>query len=203
MILQRESVAATLSAFDRRPAPDDDSLRRAGVCLLVVTDPATGAQAVVLTLRAAGLRAHGGQWALPGGRLDEGETAAEAALRELDEELGVRLPPDRVLGQLDDYTSRSGYAITPVVVWAADLTVELVPSPDEVESAHLVPLDELDVDPELVSIPESPRPVVRVPLMGSFVHAPTGAVLHQFRELVLRGRPTRVADLEQPVFAWR
>ena len=75
---------------------------------------------MLLTRRAAGLRAHRGQWALPGGRCDEGETPVEAALRELHEELGLELGPDDVLGLLDDYPTRSGYLITPVVVWAAD-----------------------------------------------------------------------------------
>ena len=45
--------------------------------------------------------------------------------------------------------------------------------------------------------------MIQVPLFGRFVHAPTGAVLYQFREVVLHGRSTRVAHLEQPVFAWR
>ena len=53
-----------------------------------------------------------------GGRIEAGETPLEAALRELDEELGVRLEPHSVVGWLDDYATRSGYVITPVVLWA-------------------------------------------------------------------------------------
>ncbi len=45
--------------------------------------------------------------------------------------------------------------------------------------------------------------VIQLPLLDTLIHAPTAAVLHQFREVVLHGRETRVADLEQPVFAWR
>ena len=68
---------------------------------------------------------------------------------------------------------------------------------------HRVPFELIDVEPRMISIPESAAPVIQVPLFGRFVHAPTGAVLHQFREVVLHGRATRVAHLEQPVFAWR
>ena len=80
---------------------------------------------------------HAAQWALPGGRVDPGETAEQTALRELDEELGVRLPPDAVLGRLDDYATRSGYVITPVVVWGG-AGLELRPNPDEVAHAYRI-----------------------------------------------------------------
>ena len=45
--------------------------------------------------------------------------------------------------------------------------------------------------------------MIQLPLLGTLVHAPTAAMLHQFGEVVLHGRPTRVAHFEQPVFAWR
>jgi hypothetical protein len=108
-----------------------------------------------------------------------------------------------VLGLLDDYATRSGYVITPVVVWAG--AVEMVPDPAEVLAAYRIGLHELlrADSPRFVSIPESDRPVVQVPLGGDLIHAPTGAVLVQFRWVGLDGRAgTRVADFEQPVFAW-
>jgi mutator protein MutT len=157
---------------------------------------------VLLTRRAAGMRAHAGQWALPGGRLDPGETAVDAAVRELDEELGLTAPADAVLGLLDDYPTRSGYLITPVVLWLGVAGV-LTPNPDEVASVHVVRLTDLDVEPEVVRIPESESPVIRLALFGGYVHAPTAAVLHQFREVALHRRPTRVAHYEQPVWAWQ
>jgi hypothetical protein len=61
----------------------------------------------------------------------------------------------------------------------------------------------IDVEPRFHAIPESDAPVIQLPLFDRFVHAPTGAVLYQFRELALHGRTTRVAHYEQPVFAWR
>jgi 8-oxo-dGTP pyrophosphatase MutT (NUDIX family) len=163
-----------------------------------------GGASFVLCRRSAGLNTHASQWALPGGRLDAGETAVDAALRETDEEIGVRLDDAAVLGLLDDYATRSGYVITPVVVWGGP-SVELAPHPDEVLAAYRIGLHELSRDdsPRFVTIPESDRPVVQVPLGGDLIHAPTGALLVQFRWVALDGRINeRVAEFEQPVFAW-
>jgi 8-oxo-dGTP pyrophosphatase MutT (NUDIX family) len=163
----------------------------------------SGGAAFLLCRRAAGLNRHASQWALPGGRVDDGETAVDAARRELDEELGVTLGSDTVLGLLDDYATRSGYVITPVVLWGGG-PLEMAPAPDEVLAAYRVGLHELlrDDSPRFVTIPESDRPVVQVPLGNDLIHAPTGAVLLQFRWLGLEGRGDAVAGFEQPVFAW-
>ncbi len=163
-----------------------------------------GGASFVLCRRSAGLNRHAAQWALPGGRLDAGESPIEAALRETDEEVGVRFGEDAVLGVLDDYATRSGYVITPVVVWGGP-AVELVPNPAEVLAAYRIGLHQLtrDDSPRFVAIPESTRPVVQVPLGGDLIHAPTGALLVQFRWVGLDGRVNeRVVDFEQPVFAW-
>ncbi len=164
----------------------------------------SGGAAFLLCRRSAGLNSHASQWALPGGRLDAGEDAVDAALRETDEELGVRLGTDSVLGLLDDYGTRSGYVITPVVLWGGG-PLDLAPAPDEVLAAYRVGLHELcqDDSPRFVTIPESEQPVVQVPLGGDLIHAPTGAVLVQFRWLGLEGNDDPVAHFEQPVFAWR
>jgi len=164
-----------------------------------------GGASFVLCRRSAGLRAHAAQWALPGGRVDDGETPVEAALRETHEEVGIDLGESSVLGLLDDYGTRSGYVMTPVIVWGGD--VELQPNPDEVLAAYRIGLHELGRadSPRFVSIPESDRPVVQIPLGRDLIHAPTGAVLAQFRYVAmdgLTGAACRVADFEQPVFAW-
>lgn len=160
--------------------------------------------ALLLTRRALHLRNHPGQWALPGGRIEAGETAVEAALRELHEEAGLLLPPSQVLGCLDDYATRSGFVITPVVVWAGP-TVHLQPNPDEVASVHRIPLAELlrSDAPMLEQTAASPHPVLRMPMGNSWVAAPTAAFLYQFREVCLLGQPTRVAHFDQPRFAWK
>jgi mutator protein MutT len=157
---------------------------------------------ILLTRRAQALGSHGGQWALPGGRIDPGETAEQAALREMAEEIGLLLEPGAVLGRLDDFSSRSGFVITPVVVWAGAAR-ELVPNPGEVASIHRIPLTEfLRADaPMLETLEGSEHPVLRMPVGERAIAAPTAAVLYQFREVCLLGRHTRVAHFEQPLFA--
>lgn len=164
-----------------------------------------GGAAFLLCRRAARMNRHAGQWALPGGRLDEGESVVEAARRELDEELGLRLGEDSVLGLLDDYPTRSGFVMTPVVLWAGRDAV-IVPDPSEVAYAYRIGLRELcrPDSPRYVDIPESDRPVIQLPLGRDLIHAPTGAVLAQLRWVGLEGRINqRVDHFEQPVFAWK
>jgi 8-oxo-dGTP pyrophosphatase MutT (NUDIX family) len=197
----RAKARANLDLFERRALPADG--RRPAAVAVVLLSDAAGRACFLLTRRAAGLRTHARQWALPGGRLDPGESALDAARRELREEVGLGLDADAALGTLDDYPTRSGFLITPVVFWGG-ADPELAPNPDEVASVHRVPLDDLDHPdvPRLVTIPESDRPVIQVPLLGVLVHAPTAAVVYQLREVVMHGRPTRVDHFEQPVWAW-
>jgi len=164
----------------------------------------SGGASFLLCRRTARLSSHAAQWALPGGRLDPGETVVDAALRELEEEVGITLPDTAVLGLLDDYPTRSGYIITPVVIWGGG-RLDLRPSPDEVVAVYRVGMHQLlrPDSPQFISIAENSRPVVQIPLGNDLIYAPTGAVLLQFRWLALEGRHDRVDGLEQPVFAWR
>jgi 8-oxo-dGTP pyrophosphatase MutT (NUDIX family) len=163
-----------------------------------------GGAAFLLCRRPSTMRRHAGQWALPGGRLDAGETPLDAALRELDEELGVRLDAESVVGWLDDYVTRSGFVITPVVLWCG-ADPALRPDPGEVLAVYRIGLQALlNGEPRFVPIPESERPVLQLPLGNDLIHAPTGAILFQFREVALGGRiGMRTDHLEEPVFAWR
>ena len=163
-----------------------------------------GGASLLLCRRSLGMRRHAGQWALPGGRLEPGEEPLDAALRELEEEVGLTLGPDAVLGWLDDYVTRSGFVISPVVLWGGG-DPELAPDPDEVFAVYRVGLHALrDTTPRLIEIPESRKPVLQLPLGNDLIHAPTGAVVFQFREVALLGRAgERVDHVEEPVFAWR
>lgn len=229
----RTRITARLADHDRR-AVTDDTKRHAAVALVLVdseigedrVDPApvddwiagrqmgegldgrmvgvSGGASFLLCRRASRLTSHPAQWALPGGRLDPGESAVDAALRETQEEVGIALPRSAVLGLLDDYSTRSGYVITPVVIWGGG-RLDPRPAPAEVVAVYRVGLHQLQREdsPRFITIPESPRPVVQIPLGNDLIHAPTGAILLQLRWLCLEGRHDSVAELEQPLFAWK
>jgi 8-oxo-dGTP pyrophosphatase MutT (NUDIX family) len=197
--VDRETIAARLRGFSRRSA-DRSDLKQSAVAVCITKQG--GALSLLIIRRAPRLRAHAGQLALPGGRLDPGESPVDGALRELEEEVGLALEPEAVLGLLDDYVTRSGYVITPVVCWAVDAGTP-TPAQTEVAQLHQVPLADLDVDPRFITIPESEAPVIQLPLLDRFLHAPTGAIVYQFCQVACRGLVTRVAHFEQPVFAWK
>ncbi len=216
----KQQIATALAGFDVRSAVsgvDRAALKQAAVAV-AITDAGHGAAldslpehtewntdgALILTRRSAKLRNHSGQWALPGGRLDDGETPEQAALRELREEVDLHCPPDAIMGRLDDVVTRSGFSMTPIVIWAGPAR-EIRPNPDEVASIHRIPISELlrDDAPMLTETDISEHPELRMPIGQSWIAAPTASVLYQFRELCLLGRTTRVDRFEQPRFTWR
>jgi len=105
----RVRIARQLSTFAVQPVTGEQ--HHAAAVAVAITDEAHGAElpgfprhpvwslqaALILTRRAAHLRKHAGQWALPGGRIDSGETAEQAALREMREEVGLQLGKDPAL----------------------------------------------------------------------------------------------------------
>ena len=198
----RDRLQANLSAFEPRRQPDR-GLKHAAV-VLAVTRYALEA-AIIVTRRAHTLRAHTGQWALPGGRLDAGETTSQAALREMHEEINLSLNEDQILGFLDDYVTRSGYLMTPVVVWNDTPWDQLHPNPDEVATISPFGFSELarTDSPLLGDAPQSDRPVLSMHFQDDVIFAPTGALLYQFREVAMLGRSTRVLHYDQPRFAWQ
>lgn len=212
----RERVANNLRALRVQRAPHGPQ-RAAAVAVTLIEEGSgadvegiappegwSGEAALLLTRRALGLSSHAGQWALPGGLIDAGETPEAAALRELHEEVGLRIAAHAVLGTLDDYVSRSGFVITPVVVWAGAARA-LVPNPAEVASLHRIPVAEfMRADAPLLEPSEDAgRQILRMPVGRSWIAAPTAAVLYQFREVCIAGRMTRVAHFDQPLFARR
>lgn len=192
--LRQAAVAITVVSVD-------DSSRREDISSGRVEE---GDAALILTRRSPRLKNHAGQWAIPGGYLEEGETPEETALRELREEVNLTLTRDHILGRLDDFTTRSGFVMTPIVFWGGS-RVDLSPNPQEVHSVHRIPIQEfLRLDaPLLEENPHGRHPILRMPVGNSWIAAPTAALLYQFREVAILGNPTRVAHYEQPEFAWR
>jgi 8-oxo-dGTP pyrophosphatase MutT (NUDIX family) len=208
-------IRANLEGFNRL-SQEQNTLKRAAVAITIVDikhDPDlydipyknswNMNAAIILTRRASRMKNHAGQWALPGGRMDTGETPAETALRELEEEVGLKLDIDRVIGHLDDYSTRSGFIISPVVVWGGT-GLKLTPNHAEVESIHRIPLAEfLRTDaPIFQEMPGSDNPVLLMPIGRSSIASPTAALIYQFCEVAIFGRSIRVAHYEQPFFAW-
>jgi 8-oxo-dGTP pyrophosphatase MutT (NUDIX family) len=211
--ISREKIRANLNHFTRYSQKSRD-LRRAAVCLTLVDYRNRGnlqgletgddqSLALILTRRAGNLRKHPGQWALPGGSMDKGETPVQAACRELEEEVGLCLPENQVLGYLDDFVTRSGFHITPVVFWAGRVE-RLRKNPQEVSSIHRIPCSEFfrKDAPLLESGVENSRPILYMPVGHTCIASPTAAIIFQFREAALCGRSTRVYHYDQPYFAW-
>lgn len=201
----RECITARLAQFNRN-ANRNSRLRQAAVALTIIDREQDDSASFLLTRRPTHLHRHGGQYALPGGKRDQDESAQETALRELREEMGIGLTEKHVLGMLDDYQTRSGFNITPVVVWAGS-NRNLDPDPNEIARVFRIPLDDLkspDI-PCLETTTAGEHPVLSTPLatLGHRVFAPTAAFIYQFREIVIFNRHTRVAHLDQPKFAWK
>lgn len=201
MDITRQEAQERIDAWTRRVIDNDDGRLRASAVAITVVRRGVD-RGIYIARRPKSLRNHSYQFALPGGRLDPGEDATQAALRELHEEIGIELGEEAVLGVLDDYETRSGYLMTPIVCWVDD-DPPVAPSPAEVDELFFITFDELRRPPVFSRIPESPRTLVALTIAGGRVHAPTAAVIYQFAEVVLAGRDTRVHDLEQPVFAWK
>lgn len=215
-----EKTRLNLSLFDLHSHIDPE-LRGAAVVLTISAHSSTGEACLLLTLRSSSLRKHAGQFALPGGKIDAGESVEQAALRELSEELGLDLKEQDILGRLDDYPTRSGFVISPVVVWNSTSSA-LLPNPDEVARVYEIPLTQLATsDFATISYNDTSRqhiqnqadtvtenrehPFLSISpaALNTTVYSPTAAIIYQFREVALFGNATRVAHFEQPAFAWK
>ena len=164
-----------------------------------------GGPAVLLTRRAARLNAHAGQWAIPGGRIDHGESPLQGALRELDEELGLRLGARRPAGPPRRLPDPLGLRDQPVRVlgWCRS-GARARPRPRSTRSTAS-PSGSCagPIRPASSRSPRATAPSSSSRSARDLIHAPTGAVLYQFRRVALEGVCERVDELEQPLFAWR
>lgn len=210
----RNEIAVNLAGF-KKNILSGENIRSAAVAVAIVDYRGKGAlsgllsapddaASLILTRRSERLKNHAGQWALPGGSTDAGESPQQAALRELEEEVGLHLTEENVLGCLDDFITRSGFRITPVVIWGGN-KVNLTANVEEVASIHRIPFGEfLRPDaPILDYAVNGEHPILLMPAGDSCIATPTAAILFQFREVALLGNETRVAHFEQPYFAWR
>lgn len=205
----RRLLTERLNELVKQPQSTVD-LKRAAVALVLL--PTEGSEAtdsppettVILTRRAPQLSRHGGQYALPGGRIDGNETPEEAALREVEEEIGLRLDPSSILGTLDDFVTRSGFHMTPVVVWGSP-EEEIRPSPDEVAEVHRVPLVRIakPSSRHLIEMDPGSPAVLSLAIVDTLVFAPTAAIMLQCARLAVENVVERVHFFEQPRFAWR
>lgn len=128
------------SDYDLNPGVDRPSQACVEATVLVALVARPQGTGLILTRRADALSRHGGQIALPGGRIDPGETVVEAALREAWEEVALAPASVEVLGLSDAYETVTGYRVTPVVGWLETPPV-LIPSPDEVAEVFETPWD--------------------------------------------------------------
>jgi 8-oxo-dGTP pyrophosphatase MutT (NUDIX family) len=188
-------MAANLRDFTR--VPSTESLSPAAVAIVVMDGD--GAPCVPIFQRTSNMSRHAGQMALPGGRLHDGESAEECAIREFREELGLGVNSSDVLGMLDDFDTRSGFTITPVVIWTDAPAAALRPSNFEVAQLYVIAI------PELRAAVSTARPgqAFSLRLERLEVFAPTAAILYQFSEVALDGREARVTDFYQPPFTHR
>lgn len=124
-----------------RPGHYPDDARVAAALVLIY--PGERGPSIPLTVRASGLARHAGQISLPGGAADAGETLAETALREAQEEIGIRTSTVQILGELTPvWVLVSGFTLHPVVAVTHERPA-FVPAAGEVAEIVEISLDDL------------------------------------------------------------
>jgi 8-oxo-dGTP pyrophosphatase MutT (NUDIX family) len=157
--------------------------RPAAVLLPIVERP--GGLSVLLTLRASDLRAHSGQVAFPGGKIDAGETPREAALREAREEIGLEDRFVEPLGWLDPYLTGTGFRVAPLVT-LVDPSFALRVNTAEVDEVFETPFAFL-MDPANHRLEERDwqgrrRKYYAIPYQGRYIWGATAGILRNLYE---------------------
>lgn len=191
----RSDLETNLRSFER--VSSQLQQKPAAVAIVILAN--RGRPCIPIFQRTSDMSRHAGQMALPGGRLHEGESVQACAIRELEEELGLVVDHESMLGMLDDFDTRSGFTITPVVIWSEAEVEAIQPSKFEVAQVYLVAVPELRTAVSNAGPGES----FSLKLERVEVFAPTAAMLYQFSEVALDGRSVRVADFYQPPFTHR
>jgi 8-oxo-dGTP pyrophosphatase MutT (NUDIX family) len=200
-----QELRERMAQFQPIEGASPDDLRSAAVGIVLGYWASALPLCFLLIQRSSALSSHAGQYGLPGGKVEKGESFEQALIREVNEEIGLDIGAQHIIGRVDDYGTRSGYSIRPFVVWYG---ADMVPTPDPGEVACLlhVPVSALTgpAIPTLLTFPGVEKPVIQLPLGGErVIHAPTGAILFQFGQWVMRGTRVRSDAYSEPSFAWK
>lgn len=180
--LRRLELLLVERCADELERPD---LRRA--CVVIPLMHRDGRWVVIFQRRSEGLRVHKGQIAFPGGGAEEGESLEEAAVRETEEEIGVRREHVRLVGRLDDVITRTGFIVAPFV-GVLDFSYDYAFAEDEVVEVFEVPVDALldEQNPEVryLDYRGEKFPVYFYHYDGREIWGLTGRILKAFLDLV-------------------
>lgn len=163
---------------------DSSRLKHSSVLLLLFSE--NDALKICLIKRPMHMKNHAGQIALPGGRIEKGETALETALRETNEEIGIETAAVEILGSLSElYVEVSGFIIHPFVGWLLQKP-NFVINPAEVEKIILFPLNRFLSNPDEVEL-ETIKGKLKVPCVqfeSEIIWGATAMILSEFYDLL-------------------
>jgi mutator protein MutT len=148
------ALARLRDILGRRPAIEIEASQHRRAAVLIPLVRSGGGWSILFTRRAENLPAHGGQIAFPGGTMEAGETLADAAVREAEEEVGIPQRHVELIGRLDDLVTHSGFLVAPFAAVIHE-PVSYVIQEAEVVEVFEVPLEALlDIrNPEVRYVP--------------------------------------------------